>query len=216
MKKLIYLLLAMPLGAFASSTPGSLSWDAPSQNLDGSPLLPAQIAGYDIICTFKPTGGGASSPCVLDKTTFAGASVAGSVTITYPAIGGSAEFQIRVTRVDSAQSPYSPVTPQSTKALPAVGPNPPGNLKVVSLKLDVNIGLKSVDGFDRSIAYTITAKGPGVLAGFVKVGTPCTSFAYVYRGQEFYRFVPAHPRTGVSNIAWNMPPTDEVAAPCGA
>lgn len=217
MKKITSLIAASLLTclAFASTGVTPLTWDAVITNTDNTTLPPAQIGGYDLMCTWTPTGGGTSSACVLDKTTFSGAVVSGSVTLTYPSAGGKAEFQIRVRRTDGVASDWSAITLKGTKVFPAVLPSTPNNLQVV--KLDVNINLSSGDGFNRSVAYFMSGDAPTALAGFVKIGTPCLDEKKMtYRGQNFYTFMLAHPRTGVSNVSWNATAgsSDVVVAPC--
>jgi hypothetical protein len=95
-------------------------------------------------------------------------------------------------------------------------PKPPTNVTATVALASLNVPLDSLDGFKRAPVFTITNRGPGVLAGFVKVGTPITAKVLVYKQQDWCTFLEKHPRTGTSNVAWygDPQPIDSVIAPC--
>lgn len=202
-----------------AQTAAPYAWDAPTKWDNGTQLTPDQIAAYDITCRFKPLGGGSDLPCTLSKTSFAGGSaVSDTLNATIPISGGDLCLTL-VTRTTVALGAKLSIGSNETcRTYPGARPNPPTNFR--SVAINVQIRLDSHDGFDRTVAFQLDSLGrrSGTLCGFVKIGTPCTGEKlFTYRGQDYYRFLAAHPRTGAPNMAgWDTPSTENCAAPCGA
>lgn len=136
MKRLCLLLAVLPSLVLAATGTSALSYTRPTTRVDGSTLAASEITGYAVDCTFTPTGGTATA-CTLSTTTLpGGTSASGSVTITYPAVGGVACFKLR-TLTGSLSSPGS--QPAACKDLPAVAPSDPTNLTVtITVALNVS------------------------------------------------------------------------------
>lgn len=194
----------------------SYTWTPPTQFENNASLASSQIAGYEIGCRFVPVGGGADQACTLSKTAFAGGAAASdSLFATIPTAGGQLCLTLRTRATAAAGGGLSSPSTEKCKSFGAVNPNPPTNLQVV--KLDINVNLNSGDGFNRSVAYLLNGSERGDLAGFVKVGTPCFGKrAFAFRGQNYYNFLLNHPTRGISNISWNTKPVGATAvvAPC--
>lgn len=111
-----------------------LSWVKPTTYSDGSALPATAITAYAIECTFTPTGGTASQ-CTQNASTFLGSTVTGSLTLTYPAIGGKACWRLRtVTGATVSTDPSN----EACKDFAALSANPPTNL-TVTVTVTVNI-----------------------------------------------------------------------------
>lgn len=122
--------------ATAATSPTSITFTRPTTYIDGSPLAASSITSYTISCDWTSTGATTSQPCTLSTTTIPGQSTTGTLTLTYPASGGSACFTLR-TNVGSVQSIAS--SPAACKTLDAIAPNPPSNVTVtVSVALQLS------------------------------------------------------------------------------
>lgn len=115
-KLAIFLIVVIGLlGSFvrAATGPADISYTRATQYTDGTPLASADITGHGIVCTFTPAGG-VAAPCNFTPASFGGATSSGRVTLTYPAVGGRACFQV-TTRTATSESAPSPVTSASCK-----------------------------------------------------------------------------------------------------
>lgn len=116
-------LLATAASVFAATGPAAVTWTRPTTYVDGTALAPGEIIGNRIVCVFTPTGATASVPCVFTPTSVAGNAVTGNFTVTYPAQGGRACFQV-VVQTQGADADPSTVTDASCKTFPALKPSP--------------------------------------------------------------------------------------------
>lgn len=123
----------------AATAPASITFTRPTTWSNGSPLAASDIAGYQVECQFTATGSTSSVPCTLTGAPLAGGtSQSGSVTVTYPPIGGQACFSLRTVAVGGMLSPGS--TPPACKTLPALTPSDPSN---VTITVTLAISIKS-------------------------------------------------------------------------
>jgi hypothetical protein len=194
----------------------TVAWEAPTQNTDLTPLT--DLAGYKVL--FGTTTGALTQSAAINNA------AATSASIAVPS-AGQWYFAVRAVNSKGTESDNSSlVTATSTSSTPAASssvsinvdtaPKPPTNVTATVALASLNVPLDSLDGFKRSPVFTITNSGPGVLAGFVKVGTPITAKILVYKQQDWCTFIEKHPRTGTPNVAWygDPRPIDSVIAPC--
>lgn len=206
---------ALALAACAAhAATNTTNYVPPTQYDDNVTTLPAsQIAGYDITCRLVPVTG-ADQACTLSKTRLAGGTATSdTLTATIPAAGG--QLCIKVKTVTTTGLTSTNFSNETCKTFAAVNPNPPTGLQIV--QLNISIPLNSGDGFNRTLAMSITSSGPGVPAGFVKVSTPAVGEpVFAWRGQNWCRFLAAHPKTGASNVEWikGVSASTDAAAPC--
>lgn len=192
--------------------------DPPTTNTDGSPLT--NLAGFRIFY--------GTNPSVLNLTKqYDGSSV---VLPLQPAVAGTYTAVSRAFTTTGAESDNSNTKVFTVAATPITAsnsatvvvnskPNPPTNFTgTIAVASGITI-MSMNDGFERTVAFTVVNGSPGEFAGLVKVATPALdgSLAFDLHGQHYCRFLLKHPRTGVSNIAWDkgVTPTQDVAAPCG-
>jgi hypothetical protein len=205
MKKLLYLLAFMPLGAWATTV--TSTWTNPTQNTDDS-AIPA-------------TGAGSLSQARVEYGTCNGTAFgtkAGEVmrpmpttTATLNLNPGTTCVRVSVINTYGAESQPSNVV---TRVIDPPVPKPP---VLSTVTLAINIPLDSHDGFNRTLAMSVTSSGPGVPVGFVKLATPVVGDpVFTWRGQSWCRFLPAHPTTGASNIEWikGVNQMTDAAVPC--
>lgn len=201
MTRLLTLVLLFVAGTVQAQN-ATYTWTPPTTNSDGSALPAAQIAGYNISCKFTPTDGTAGS-CTLSKTSLAGgAATTDSLTATIPAVGGTLCVTL-ATRSTSGR--VSGPSNEACKVFAAVDPNPPTNLRVVGININVAVSRT------HSIAYLLDSLGrrSGTVAGFPVMGAKCTGAAlFTYRGQSYHKFDTSR------MVWWATAPTKDVAAPC--
>lgn len=133
---LIAALALCALPTFAATGSSSVTWARPTTYTDTSPLPASAISGNKILCTFTPTGGTAA-PCTLSGNSAPGSAQSFTATLTYPAAGGAACFQVIATAngVDSAPSPIAAAACKTFEPLP---PSTPGNVTVtITLALTI-------------------------------------------------------------------------------
>jgi hypothetical protein len=138
MKKLLAILLgALTVSpVFALTHPVPMTWTRPTTYVDGQTLPAADILSYSILCTFTPNGG-TGAPCSMTPGFFSGSATTGSVIVTYPNVGGQACFRLTTRTAGSESDPSN----EACAVLPALKPNPPGNLTITitaNLTIDVN------------------------------------------------------------------------------
>jgi hypothetical protein len=116
--------------ATAATGVATISFTAPTTYANGAPLAAADIAGYNIDCTFeKPDT--TVAPCALNPITIPPASP-GTVSITVPDVGGKACFQLRTVLKNNATSDMSaPPACKTFAATPPANPSAPKNVTVV-------------------------------------------------------------------------------------
>jgi hypothetical protein len=108
------------------------------------------ITGYAVDCTFTPTGGTAAA-CTLAGSPLPGSAQSGNVTVTYPAVGGSACFSLRTLVGTNSSVGTAPVC----KTFDAVAPNPPTN---VTVTVTVALTLKSASPITVAGAPVVTVQ----------------------------------------------------------
>jgi hypothetical protein len=188
----------------------------PTENTDGTPLT--DLVGYRVLWGLTAALSGGSATVANPSAT--------SITYT-PGSPGTWISAIRAINSKGRESDDSNLTsatatstsPSSSASVTVTvdpAPKPPTNATATVALASLNVPLDSLDGFKRAPVFTITNRGPGVLAGFVKVGTPITAKVLVYKQQDWCTFLEKHPRTGTSNVAWygDPQPIDSVIAPC--
>lgn len=186
------------LAAPAFSAPAGLSYTRPTEYTDGTPLPVGDITRYDIQCvSFTPTGGTAGTCPTISPTSLPGTATGGTVTLTIPAAGGSACFQLRTVVASGATSDWSNT---ACKTFAPATPNPPGNVTVAV-----------VIGINMAPVYSVTAAGKmSTLMGFADVGAPCgDARLFTYRGLPFHE-------VARENVRWWGSTKLRVAAPCAA
>lgn len=205
-------LLALCFTGIARAATVTYSGTNPTKNTDGTDI-PATGAGS--LTTLRVEFGSCSAPGVFGTK-------AGEVSRTSPAAGanftGSLNLQpgtscVRIFVANTFGSESDP----SNVAVRVVDPPKPMPPVLATVALAINVPLDSLDGFKRTLAMSITASGPGVPVGVVKLGTPSVGApVFTWRNQAYCRFLLAHPVTGASNIAWikGVSTTTDAAAPC--
>lgn len=183
-----------------------ISWVAPTQCSTGEPVSACPVTGYRL--EQSPTATGA-------YTTVATVAATAS---TYSHTGVTAGQHCYRAFSNSANGDSSASNVVCKTNVKPVGPPNPPVLTIAAVAFSgPAIPLDSLDGFNRTPVFSITASGPGVLMGFCKVATPSVADAVTtYRGQTYCKPLLNHPRTGVANIAWlkGVTATQEVIAPC--
>lgn len=122
---LLAVLAGSALVSIANAATANLSWTAPTQYTDGTPLALADIVGYEFRCIdFTPTGG-APGACA-HTALVVGPVLSGQLDVTVPAGGGVACFQGR-TKTATAVGPWSV---KVCKTYSAKAPKSPSGLAV--------------------------------------------------------------------------------------
>lgn len=153
------MLLAVGLFGVAVSDAGEarLSWSAPTQRVDGTPLTAAELAGY--------SAHWGTTPRILTES----AEIEGGDVLTYTVTdlpAGTWYFAVRARTTDGLQSAYSTEVSKTIDASPE--PLPP---------IAPDLTVAGATGESRP-AYVINqAEGNIVLvpAGLIPAGTPCDS-----------------------------------------
>lgn len=193
---LVLVLCAAAIPAQAATA--GLTFTRPATYTDGTPLPAAEIASYNVRCSsFTPTGSTTPGSCpAVTPASLAGTATGGTLTLTLPAGGGSACFQLQTVSTSGATSDW---TAPACKTFAPLVPNPPANVTVAV-----------VIGLNMAPAYSVTATGRmSTLMGFVPLGRPCGELLFTYRGTEFREVARA-------DVAWWGSTTLRVAAACGA
>lgn len=120
------LLLALVAPAFAATGTATITFTRPTKWSDGSTLAASEITGYQVECTFTPTGGTATSCTAANLP--GGNSSSGQVTITYPAVGGIGCFRLKTLTAQTSSDTFS--QPPACKAFPPITPNNPTDVTV--------------------------------------------------------------------------------------
>lgn len=190
--------LALLVGPVVAAT-GNLSYTRPTAYTDGTALPAGDIASYNVRCaSFTPTGSTTPQACpAITPTSLPGTATGGTVTLTIPAAGGSACFQLRTVVASGATSDWSNT---ACKTFAPATPNPPGNVTVAV-----------VIGINMAPVYSVTAAGKmSTLMGFADVGAPCgDARLFTYRGLPFHE-------VARENVRWWGSTKLRVAAPCAA
>lgn len=143
MKRLL-LSLALALTtvlACAATATSTITTTAPTIYTDGTALNPADLAGYELVCSFTPTGA-TSGACTAStpSSTSSGAVLNQTVTLTYPAAGGQVCYQTRARSTNGNIGAPSPITAASCKTLPDSRiPGTPSNTTItITLALTIS------------------------------------------------------------------------------
>lgn len=198
------------------SDPVTVSWIAPTQNTDNSPLT--NLAGFKVLY-------GTSATALNSTQAAPGATTTSSVVSSL--VAGTWFFTVRAVNAAGAESDNGNVvsrvvsapllTASASKTVTVTPkPMPPTNIQA-TVAVAINVPLDSLDGFKRTPVFSITSTGPGVLMGFAKIASPSVQDnLFTYRGQAYCKPLLAHPVTGAANVAWikGVTPTDAVCAPC--
>jgi len=119
-------LLVVPT-AHAATGASTVSWVRPVTYTDGSALAASELTGYDVQCTFRPTGGSTAACAGLSPATLAGGLTTAQVTITYPGnTGGRVCFRLVAKTATASSDPSN----EACKDLPALKPSPPTDVVV--------------------------------------------------------------------------------------
>lgn len=201
-------------GAIQTAT---ISFVPPTQNTDNTALT--NLAGYRLLYGTTPTSFNLSKSYTDPTATSVQIQPASAGTYTgvlraINAVGVESDnsntttFTVTGTSATASNSVTVTVTPK---------PQPPSSVTATVALANV-VPLDSGDGFKRTVVYSITGNGPGVLLGFAKVATPALdgTVVFSYRGASYCKFVLSHPRTGAPNVSWDkgVTPTQESVAPC--
>lgn len=199
----ILLMVAATLAQAQTWDTNTLNWVAPTECVDNTPVSNCPVTGYRVERSATATG------------TFTTLATLG-VVLTYNHTGASAgQNCYRVIALSNSGNSDPSVVACKTNVRPPSPPKPP--VLTIAALAGLEIPLDSLDGFKRTVAYTVTSNGPGVLAAFCKISTPSVQDnVFTYRGQSYCRPLAAHPRTGVPNCAFvkGVAPETAVAAPC--
>lgn len=199
------LLLAMCVKAEAQTAwdTNILNWVAPTQCVDNTPITNCPVTGYRIEQSATATG------------TFTTLISVGTV-LTYSHTGVSAgQHCYRLIALSNSGNSDPSNVACRTNVRPPSPPQPP--VLTIAALAGLEIPLDSRDGFTRTVAYTVTANGPGVLAAFCKITTPAVSGpVFTYRNQNYCKPLANHPRTGAPNCAFvkGVSADAVIAAPC--
>lgn len=130
MNRLSGLLLVLVCGVAFGAT-ANLSYTRPTQYTDGTALPAGDIASYNVRCaSFTPTGGTTPGACpAITPTSLPGSATGGTITLTIPAAGGRACFQVQTVVVSGAMSDWSA---EGCKVFAPAVPNPPSNVTVTA------------------------------------------------------------------------------------
>lgn len=130
MKRLLPL-LALTIALPTLAATANLSYQRPTQYADGTALPQGDIASYNVRCvSFTPTGSTAPGTCpAIAPTTLPGAATGGAITLTLPAAGGRACFQVQTVAVSGTVSAWSA---EGCKTFAPAVPNPPSNVTVTA------------------------------------------------------------------------------------
>lgn len=128
MKRLLLLasLALLTTAALAATGSSLITFTRPSTWSDGSPLAATDITGYQVDCTFTPTGGAATACATANLP--GGSVSSGTVTITYPVAGGVACFRLKTLTALVPGDGFS--TSQACRTFARVTPNNPTDLTV--------------------------------------------------------------------------------------
>jgi hypothetical protein len=141
--------------ASAATSSAAVTWTRATAYTDGTSLPASAISGHKIVCTFTPASGTAA-PCTLSASSAAGSAQTLTTTLTYPAVGGQACFQL-VTTANGVDSVPSAVTAAACKAFDPLTPNPPGN---VSVTITLALTLTSDSPITVAMAAPVVTKKP--------------------------------------------------------
>lgn len=145
------LFMAMGMGRPAEAATGTsqTSWTNPTTYTNGAVLPAADITGYKFVCTFTPTGATAGVPCtgLSPASINTGARTSVSTTMTYPAGGGTACYQVIVTASGTDADP-SAITAQSCKTFDALKPSP-----VTGVTITVTVTVNLPPGIDAPVTF---------------------------------------------------------------
>lgn len=134
---MVLALVALAEISAAATKPVGITFTRPTQWSDGSPLAASDITGYQVECQFTATGATAATPCTLTGSPLpGGTSQTGSVTLTYPPVGGEACFVLRTVATGGLLSEGS--APPHCKTLPALRPADPSNV-TITITVAINI-----------------------------------------------------------------------------
>lgn len=126
--------------ACAATGTAAIGYTGSSTYTDGSALNPADIQFYAATCSFTPTGASAAGACTAANFPNAvGTATSISGTLSVPAKGGKACFQVtaRANGVDSA--PSAIVAATSCKTFDPLPPSSPTNITVtITLALTIS------------------------------------------------------------------------------
>lgn len=161
MKTALIIAYALCLAGVArAQTPPNLTitWAPQLKYTDGSTLLATDIAAYDVVCRFTPTGGTVAGACSLSKTALVGGTATtDSLTATIPAAGGALCVKL-TTRLKSGA--VSAESGESCKTYDPLSPMPPTGVRVVQ----IDVRLLRLER--REIAL-------GDIVGSAILGSPC-------------------------------------------
>lgn len=200
---LIVLLCGWGLAEAQTWDTNKLDWVAPTQCTTGEPVSACPVTGYRVERSATATG------------TYTTLATLGNV-LTYTHTGAAAgQNCYRVIALSASGNSDPSNVSCKTNTKPAGPPNPP--VLTIAALAGLDIPLDSLDGFKRTVAYTITSNGPGVLAAFCKLGTPSIEDnVFTYRTQAYCKPLANHPRTGAPNCSFvkGVSADTPVAAPC--
>lgn len=181
----------------ADAAAAAVAWTQPSAYTDGTPLTASAIAGFEIQCSSLAPTGGTKGTCPAAPVSLSGAVSSGSITVTIPAGGAEACFQVRTRATSGTVSAWSA---EACRTFAAAVPNAPTNVTVAV-----------VVGVSVSPAFGVTSSGArsSTVVGFVRLGEPCAGPSlFTYRGQAYRRVDPARVTW------WATKPSPNVAAAC--
>lgn len=185
MKRIAILLLALLGVPAVMAGTATLTWTAPTQYTDGSPIGTAPI-------TYRVYGGVQGQTKTLIATVSA---------LTYQHTGApdGVTYCYQLTAVVNSQE--SARSTEGCKVMPPLVPNPPTGLQVVQV----------ITGMEWSpvYKYTLANKRSADPAGYILVGKPCMgNVLFAYRGASFRQVLQSDVKF------WATVESSNVAAPC--
>jgi hypothetical protein len=185
MKLVRWLVLAtMAIPALSHAGTATLTWVAPTQNVDGTPITAA--------LTYRVFGGVQGQSKSLITTTSA-------VTYTHTSAPNGVTYCYHVTAV--ANGLESAPSNEACKAIPVPPPSPPNPPSSLVVAVVAALNMNPV--------YRINADGTRgtTVIGFVPTGSECYGpTVYTYRGRTYKRVK--------NVTWWGTAPTTEAAAAC--
>lgn len=194
----------------AEAATGNVTITPATTYSDGTPLSPSDIAAHNVRCrSFTPTGGVLGSCPAHTPLRIAMPSLAGVISVTIPAAGGTLCFEGNTELTAARGGTLSTWVGQTNpcKVVPPLVPDGPA-FQVVSISVTIGGQVVRIDPVP---AFGVLASGARSTAvyGFVRAGTPAVGGPVLtYRGESYCR-------VARQNVGWwRTAANDNAIAPC--
>jgi hypothetical protein len=193
MKRYLLALALLPTLGYAQWNVNDVTWVAPTQCVDGTPITNCPVVSYQVERSNTATG----------TYVLAGTSTSLSFRHTV-AVAGPTCYTVRSVSAGGASDPSSPPTCVTNVAPPPPVPNPPTDVRVRTLAV-VTAGAPAFS----VLGTTAATFRVGEFYGVIPAGRPCGDYLVTYRGQRLHRVIPERGET------WGDFGSRPLAAPCG-